>query len=143
MPGLSGVSYDSTWSPDLREGEFDDYNFTIDIYSMQYQGPAERVEKVNALLQQVYSPMAPMLQSSGGRIDLAALAKMHAEMLDLPQLSEVVLFDTMPSDPAAMPEGPRKSPVSNRTYTRKNVSGGQKPGSAGAELMAQANQPKS
>jgi len=143
VPGLSGVSYDSTWSPDLREGEFDDYDFTIDIYSMQYQGPAERVEKVNALLQQVYIPMAPMLQSSGGRIDLAALAKMHAEMLDLPQLSEVVLFDTMPSDPAAMPEGPRKSPVSNRTYTRKNVSGGQKPGSAGAELMAQANQPKS
>lgn len=143
VPGLHGVSYDSTWTPDLREGEFEDYEFTIDIYSMQHQGPAERVEKVNTLLQTLYIPLAPMLQQAGGSIDLASLVKLHAEMLDLPQLTEVIRFDSMPSDPATMPEGPRKSPVSNRTYTRKNVSGGQKPGNAGADLIAQNNEPKS
>ena len=58
----------------------------------------------------------------GGTIDLQKLVDLHSEMLDLPRFKEIAIFNTPPTEPAST-EGPMKSPVSNRTYTRGNESG--------------------
>lgn len=122
VPGLPGVSVDSTWKPGKRLGDWDDFEVEINVYSLQYQGPGSRVQTLNELLSTVYIPMLPALQQQGGTIDWAALSDMHADLLNLPQLRDVVLFSQPPAPPAPPSEGPRKPPTSNRNYTRTNVS---------------------
>ena len=106
------ITFDSTWKPKEREGNFKDYKFEIDVYSMQYQTPSSRVNAVNQLLQQIYIPMMPLIQQQGGSLDLAELTKMHSEMLNLPRLSEVVKFqEALPPEMVAG-MGPRPRPDS-------------------------------
>jgi hypothetical protein len=107
---------------------------------MQYQGPGERIQKIQSLLQQVYLPLAPMIQAQGGSIDVAALTSMYAEMLDIPRLKDVIAFN-QPIQPPAQAEGPTKSPVSNRNYTRRNVSGDSS-GMSADQWIQQAEMPQ-
>lgn len=120
LEGLTQITYDSTWKPGKRKGEFKDYKFEIDIYSMQYQTPGSRIQAVNQLLQSIYIPMMPIVQQQGGSIDLAALTEMHSEMLNIPRLKDVVVFNQAPQElqmnQTSMPSN------TNRTYTRKDSS---------------------
>ena len=141
VEGVEGFSYDATWSPEDREGEFNDYQFSIDIYSMQYQGPAERINKINQLLAQVYLPLMPYIQQQGGTIDLAKLSQLHSEMLDLPRFKEIVMFSQPPTDPGQA-DGARKSPVTNRNYTRRSESGGDGQSPDAADWLSQMNTPQ-
>ena len=120
VEGASFASFDSTWKPGDREGNFKDYDYEIDIYSMQYQTPSTRMQAINQLMQSIYIPLMPMIQQQGGTVDLAELAAMHSEMLSIPRLKDVVKF----SDVSLPPDGsqlPKSSPTTNRTYTRKDA----------------------
>ena len=87
---------------------------------MQYQTPGSRIQAVNQLLQSVYIPMLPVMQQQGGSIDLAALAEMHSEMLNVPRLKDVVVFKGYTPEQSSPPE--TKMPTNtNRTYTRKDA----------------------
>lgn len=94
IEGLPEITFDSTWNAEYRRGQFSDYNFDIDVYSMQYQTPASRVQAINNLLQSIYIPMMPMIQQQGGNFDLQKLTEMHSEMLNLPRLKDIVKFST-------------------------------------------------
>jgi len=115
------------WTPDLREGQFSDYEVDIDVHSMTYQGPAERIGAINSLLTQIYAPMAQMLAEQGGTINFAQLTEIYAELLNLPRLREVVVF----SNPLAESQGPggegggSSMPASTeRRYVRQDANGG-------------------
>lgn len=137
------ISFDDTWVPDDREGGYKDYKLEIDVYSMQYQGPGERITKINQLLQQIYLPLMPFIQQQGGTIDLAKLTELHSEMLDLPRLKQVVMFNAPPDGGGQQQDNPMKSPVSNRNYTRRNVSeNGQEGGPDAGQWLKQTNQPQ-
>ena len=130
LPGNSQYTADSTWTPDDREGVFGDYKIQLDIYSMTYQGPGERMMVINQLLQQMYAPLMPILQQQGGTIDMQELTGKYAQMLNQPAITDIIKFQSqpqMPQDQGQMEE-PRKAPVSNRTYTRRNVSAGDESG---------------
>lgn len=120
VEGIDSITFDSTWKPNDREGKFKDFSFDIDIYSMQYQTPGSRIQAVNQLLQSVYIPMLPVMQQQGGSIDLAALAEMHSEMLNVPRLKDVVVFKGYTPEQSSPSE--TKMPTNtNRTYTRKDA----------------------
>lgn len=138
IDGHPELRADSTWTPDDREGVFSDYKVQIDIYSMQYQGPGERVSVINQLIQTVYAPLAPLLQQQGGTIDLAALTAKYADMLNQADLTDIITFDQpIVQQQGAGPDGPKKSPVSNRTYTRRNESAGDNSGVPSNPVPAQ------
>ena len=44
------INVDATWTPTEREGDFVDYNLDIDIFSMGYQSPDDRVKNVTGML---------------------------------------------------------------------------------------------
>jgi hypothetical protein len=92
LEDFPSVTIDMTWKPDNRVGKFKDYKFEIDVYSMQYQTPASRVQAVNELLQSIYIPLMPVIQQQGGNFNLAELTSMHSEMLNLPRLKDIVDF---------------------------------------------------
>lgn len=95
--GLDGYYAESDWMPGDREGGFDDYNITIDVYSMSYKSPTERARAILELVTQVYVPMSQMLMMQGGTIDMQQLNETLAELMDLPRLKDIVKF-TKPID---------------------------------------------
>lgn len=130
LEGQPGFTADSTWTPDDREGVFTDYKIQLDIYSMTYQGPGERMMVINQLIQQMYAPLMPILQQQGGTIDMQELTNRYAQMLNQPAISDIIKFQNpvqLPQPDQQMDQ-PRKAPVSNRTYTRRNVSAGDESG---------------
>lgn len=135
--GAPGYTYTSTWEPGDREGNFLEYNFEIDVFSMQFQSPASKVQKINEIVTGVVLPMAQLIMQQGGMVDFFALMRIYADLLNLPELMDVVKFGSpMESTDglSAIAEVP-KSPTSTRNYVRHNTGG-----SRGNDPMQQALQ---
>jgi hypothetical protein len=116
------------WTPEDREGDFLQYNFQIEPFSMAYQSPSQRVGQIMQLLQQVYLPMqaSGALQEGGGTLDIQELTETLAELLNLPRLKNIVKFGQPPQEQRPGPAGgeTRQSPVTTRTNIRQNISTG-------------------
>jgi hypothetical protein len=125
---ISGTPYVVTdvWEPGDREGNFLDYNFEIDVYSMQYQSPASKLAALDQYVQGVIMPMAPFLQMMGGYVDMMELNDEYATLLNYPNLRNIVKFGGITLEGSASPvtDIPRKPPTSTRNYVRHNVSSG-------------------
>lgn len=130
LPGFPDVTASANWEPQDREGVIGDYKVQLDVYSMNYQGPGERIAVLNQLLSTMYTPMLPLLQQQGGTIDMQELTAKYAEMLNQPVINDIVKFTQPEISP--MDQGPQqqqgKAPVTNRTYTRRNESAGDRSG---------------
>lgn len=141
IPGAPGYTYTSKWEPGDREGNFLDYNFEIDVYSMQAQSPGMKVQRLNEIVSGVVLPMAQMLAQQGGMIDLFALMRTYAELLNIPELLDIVKFGGQFMDmneQSAIADVP-KSPTSTRNYVRHNTGGaGSDPLQQSLKLMGQA-----
>lgn len=141
VDGYPELTADASWTPDRRDGDFADYKITIDVYSMQYQGPAERASTVKQLLLEIYAPMMAAMQQQGGTIDMMAMTDMFAELLNLPRLKDVVKF-VQPQQAENQGSGGQyistKPNTSNRNYTRTSVSGGNPSMDPGAVAKAAA-----
>lgn len=137
VPGLM-FPVDTTWTPEYREGDFADYNFDIDIYSLTRSSPQEQYQKLKEGLMLV----GPMLPTMGGMIDPLKLTITAAKMLDCPELMEVVSF---PMDPMAMqqmamanpPQGqppmPAQPDQNGGEYIHRTVPGASTPDAARAQ----------
>lgn len=123
LDGFPDYRAQSDWVPGDREGEFKDYQFEIDVYSMSYQSPAERVMAINKLIGEVYAPMLQQLAEQGGAIDFSRLTSMYSDLLNLPRLKEIVVFTSPIDDMGAGPSvsGGGKPSHTERRYVRQNA----------------------
>lgn len=126
IPGAEGYSVDATWTPEDREGDFFDYNFGIDVYSMPYQSPQQRAQTINQLVG-LYAQFAQMLMMQGGTIDLQALTEIHAELLNEPRIKELIKFASLMPDQQPGPGDVGMPTATSREYVRRNVSSGGTP----------------
>lgn len=140
IEGAEGYEVDMSWDPDTRDGEFDDYDLNIDLYSMPYSSPSQKIEVINKLVTQIYAPLTQHLVEQGGMIDLQELTELFAGMLNTPQLRKVIKFTSAPPpEPQPEEEGPGMPAVTSRNYTRRNVpTGGTMQGRSQAQQMAWA-----
>jgi hypothetical protein len=123
--GAPGYSVDATWTPWDREGSVDEYELDIDIYSLPYQSPQQKVQSVNGLMSQVYVPMMQVLQQQGGQIDLQKLTEFYATNMNVPDLNGIVTFaNAMPPEDAEGAEGQSGPSSTSREYIRRSVPGG-------------------
>lgn len=124
MP-IEGTEYtvDATWKPDDREGDFLDYNFDIDVFSMSYRSPSQRLQGLLQILSQVYLPLMPVLQQQGGTLDMQELNALVAQLQNEPRFKQLVKFGApMPDDqPAPSGEPPGMPSSTTREYIRRNV----------------------
>jgi len=122
----------SIWSEETREGDWVDYNFDIDVHSMQADTPEIKLQKIGLVLQQYVFPMLPVLQEQGGMIDLKTLMALVAKLSNVPELNDIVTFqepqETPPEQGNAEPERVKKSAVTTRTYERVNRPGATRQG---------------
>lgn len=144
VQGAEGYSIVSEWRPGDREGKFLDYNFEVDVYSMQHQSPASKVQTINGLIAQVYMPMAQVLMEQGGMIDMFELTRTYAELLNLPELERVVKFQGAMDDEdlrrPALTSVP-KAPVTTRNYVRSDAPNPESPVIQAASQMGPQQPP--
>ena len=139
VEGAPQYSADTTWRPDHREGQFEDYDLDVDVFSMSHQSPQERAQALNQLITGIYIPMGQMLAQQGGTINLQKLTEIYAELMNLPRLREVIQFITPEPNPESA-QGPKKGSHTSREYVRKSVStGGTMQGRAHVQEQAWLN----
>jgi hypothetical protein len=132
-----GFSLTKVWSADTRQGDFIDYNLDIDVYSMQDDSPATRLQKLGTALERFIFPMLPQLEAQGGQLDVRKLVESIADLSDTPELKDVIVFADGPGAGAQQPRGnpqPTATMPANttRTYERVNRSGGTRSGNDSA-----------
>ena len=121
--GNSGISVNSDWTPDFRMGEFEDFEFRVEPYSMVFKTPQQHVQEYFQVLREI-APLWPMFQASGATLNVQVLVDEMARLMNKPEIKQLITFDT----PAEMLGGDentvRQAPNTTRTNIRKNVGTG-------------------
>ncbi len=121
---IEGVDFDIPvlFTPELREGDFLDYNITIEPFSLQSRTPADRLNTVMQYLTQIVVPMAPERMAQGIAVNWAEMDKLVAELSNTPEILRILTNFKFPDQgPAAIqPHAPAST---TRTNIRQNVAG--------------------
>jgi hypothetical protein len=121
MPvGNSGIEVRSDWTPDYRMGEFEDYQFRVEPYSMVFKTPEQKLQEMYQFVREI-APLWPMFQASGASFDAEAFVDEVARLKNRPEFRRLITF----ANPAAMLGGDqntiRQSPHTTRETIRKNI----------------------
>lgn len=140
IPG-TGEFLPVSWTPEARQGDFIDFNFNINPYSMRDDGPGQKIRKLEQVLLQFYGPMQPFFQMQGLTVDVRRLNELIADYSNLPELGQLIVA----ADPNAMQptgEGPKGTPVpstkpmqTKRVYERVNRPGATRAGKDAALMQ--------
>lgn len=118
------------WSQETREGDFLDYNFDIDVYSMQEDSPSLRLQKVGQALERFVFPLLPVIQQQGGVLDVQELLRIVAELGNVDELRNIVRFgEPIPGDPQ---QGGSEQPSFKPTTTTRRYERVNRPGATRA-----------
>lgn len=117
MPvGNSGIQVSSNWTPDYRVGEFEDYDFRVEPYSMVFKTPQQHLQEYFQVLREI-APLWPMFQASGASLNVQVLVKEIARLMNKPEIEQLITFAT----PADMLGGDQNTVRSPATTTRETV----------------------
>ena len=137
-----GLSVSKEWTPETRDGDFLDYNLDIDVFSMQDDSPAARLQKVLTVFERIVAPMLQQLQEQGAYIDMQRVLEYVGKNSNLPELTSFIQFVDRPPEVRAPSGGSpqpeyvsTKSPVSHRTYERVNRPGATRHGRDAAMMQ--------
>lgn len=105
------VSVQVKYSKAEMDGDFMDYNISIDPYSLQSQTPAEKVQKILSILGAAVYPNMQLLQAQGITLDCQSLMELLSEYSNLPEIKDILTFsspDTIGTEAGPVGEMPRK-----------------------------------
>jgi len=130
VEGTENVNVNATWTPEMREGDFIDYNLDIDIFSMGYQSPDDRVQNITNMLN-LFAQFQDGLMQQGGQIDFERLLELFSELTNEPRLREFIKFGEQDLAQAGLNKvGPQGTP-SMATESVINTSEQRPPPTAG------------
>ena len=121
MPvGNSGIQVRSDWEPDYRQGQFDDYEFKVEPYSMVFKTPQQHLQEYFQVLREI-APLWPMFQSSGATLNVQILVKEIARLMNKPEIESLITFAT-PTDQLGGDQNTVRSPSHTvRENVRRNI----------------------
>jgi len=132
IPGTTMV-IPVAWTPETREGDFLDLNFDIIPQSMRDETPAQKLNDMMTILNQLIMPIYPILQQQGVAIDTQRLISIISDYSNIPELEQVLVSAT--EQEMIQPEGNQNPQVSSmkpaetkRTYERVNRPGATRQG---------------
>ncbi|MHA2350333.1 MAG: hypothetical protein ACXADL_11975 [Candidatus Thorarchaeota archaeon] len=76
------------YTPDVREGDFFDYGFDIEPYSMSQMSPETRYQRLMQLVGQVVLPTAQLAAAQGSQLNVTELVTECARHLDVRNLDK-------------------------------------------------------
>lgn len=146
----SSWPFDSETGEDKREGDFLQYNFAIEPFSLQAQSPQERVQVVLGILDRL-APFIQQMEAKGQSFDFEALLKYIANYANIPELKDMVTYTEGEQHPEAGPRGaggqsPKMPANTSRTYNRVSRAPGAESGAMnaiiGKAMLGTEPQPK-
>lgn len=99
------IVFADRFSADMREGDFESYQITIEPYSLQEKTPQEKLAQLMQLLQQFLMPSAPILASQGLGINLQKVLDLIAKYGGLPELNSIIMPIPTPDGQQPQPQG--------------------------------------
>lgn len=130
------IELEGTWDETAKEGDFLEYNFKIEPYSMVHNSPSTKLQTINMVWTQYILPAMPVLQAQGAMPNVEGLLRTVAKYSDLSEIEDLVTFSgvsNMEQGPI-QPQAAGKPATSHREYTRRNVSTGGTRASRDAEM---------
>ncbi len=119
--GNSGISIRSDWTPGNRRGNFDDYEFRVEEYSMVFKTPEQKLQETFQVLREL-APLWPMFEAQGAVLDAQAIVRDIARLKNRPEFNQYITFPGMDTGTLGGDENTiRQSPVTSRETIRKNV----------------------
>jgi len=127
-----------TFSPEDRDGDYLDYNFEIEPYSMQHYTPGMKLNTIRQVWQQDIMPMAELGAQQGVMANLEGYLRLVAQYANLSELGDLVTFvEPMEQDgDGPIGQQPRKASVTTRNYNRTNRPGASTGGKNAAMTQA-------
>lgn len=133
---IPGTNIDAPirFAPEIREGDFLDYNFEQVPYSAATRTPAQRLQTVMNYTERIMLPLLPEMREQGLTVDVESLTRLTAKLSNTPELLDVVVSANGPLDSergvtGSTDDRPRQAPITTRNYVRKSVpSGGTRAG---------------
>jgi len=132
VPGTD-ITIPVEWNAETRQGDFLDFNFSINPQSMREDTPGAKIQKLQGILTQFFGPMQPFMQQQALTVDVRRMTHMLADCSNLPELEQLIIS----VDPNKILEngGPSGNPTpgtkpanTHRTYERVNRPGATRPG---------------
>lgn len=117
VPGTS-VQVPVRFGPDQRIGSLDDYDITIDPYSLQHHSPAERLQLLLHIWSNVLMPSLGPMASQGLGLDYRGLLRKIDRWIPHINLSELIVVNRSPEGGQQGPPGMARPPQTRRTYER-------------------------
>ena len=125
-----------SYSPELRSGDFLDYNFSLEPYSQAEPTPSEQLQTLSMLLERIIFPLAGEMAKQGVQVDVPNLVRTIGKLSNFDQLDTILSFST-PSPYIDEPiEHPLRPATSHRVYERVNTTP-QKPFGMDERMMQQ------
>ena len=125
-PG-STVTVDASWTPEMREGDFLQYGFEVEPYSMNYESPEAKLAKMERAMDKLLQ-FYEIIQAAGGTIDVEQMQRDYAALLGIPGLENWITYAVPELPPEQQQSGEsRMAPETTRNYVRRNVATGGTP----------------
>lgn len=81
------------FTPEEREGDFLDYNFSIEPYSIKDETPQEKLQKYNFFLQNYVMPFQELIMQNGMTIDFMELYRLVGDLMNIKTEKIVKMMD--------------------------------------------------
>lgn len=104
LPGISRP-VPMTWTPQEREGDFWQYNFTVDPYSMEYKAPSDKLSDMMGLITNIALPAAMIMGQGGVTVNWQTFFEYCAELMDNPRVRDLFSFGGQPIQFQGQPTG--------------------------------------
>lgn len=126
--GNSGMTMPMNWTSDNRVGNFEDYDFRVEPYSMVFKTPEQKLQELFQVLREM-APMWPMFQAAGATFDAEAIVDEIARLKNRPEFKKFITFANPMGELGGDQNTIRQSPVTSRETIRRNVPTGGTPSS--------------
>jgi len=124
IPGTD-IHLSVPWTPETRQGDFLDFNFTIIPSSMRDDSPAAKIAKLNSIMAETILPMLPVFQQQGLTLDARGWVALIADYANVPELERlIVAVDQPPEQPHGDPNPAVTEAPTTRRYERISRSAG-------------------
>jgi len=123
---IGGVVLPMNWRPEQRTGDFEDYEFRIEPYSMVFKTPEQKLQELFQVLREL-APLWPMFQASGATLDAEAIVDEIARLKNRPEFKRFITFEFSTDELGGDENTVRQSPVTSRENIRRNIPTGGTP----------------
>lgn len=149
----TSISVSSEFSPEMREADFLDLNVDVVPFSMQDRAPAERLQSMDRIVQQVLLPAEQSLAAQGMAINWRKYLSFAAKYTNITEINDLVVdvMTGLGADQGGDPMAEKgdtgkggKPSSTRREYVRRNIPGAGRSGKDSAMtslMMGQRRQP--